>query len=89
MTFQQGLSSLVAALGHGACHRLLPQHGLYTAIIAGIVTPLRRLPLAGQRPRPPSSSFWRLSSGGLRGIIWCQIFSRDHHSGMGLMRIGK
>lgn len=71
---------------------LPPQHGLYTAIAAGILTPLlggARLQVSG-----PTAAFVVILAPivehyGLRGIIWCTILAGGILLGMGLSRMGR
>lgn len=71
---------------------LPPQHGLYTAIIAGIVTALlggSRLQVSG-----PTAAFVAIlapivSEHGLTGLIWCQLMAGCFLILMGWMRVGK
>ncbi len=71
---------------------LPPQHGLYTAIIAGIVTALlggARLQVSG-----PTAAFIAVlapivSQYGLNGLIWCQLMAGLALILMGWMRLGK
>lgn len=71
---------------------LPPQHGLYTAIIAGIVTALlggSRLQVSG-----PTAAFVAVlapivSQYGLDGLIWCQLMAGCVLIAMGWFRVGK
>ncbi|MBI3440399.1 MAG: C4-dicarboxylic acid transporter DauA [Proteobacteria bacterium] len=71
---------------------LPPQHGLYTAIIAGIAAAL----LGGSMTQVsgPTAAFVVIlapivSSLGLHGIIWCQILSGIMLLALGTARLGK
>ncbi len=71
---------------------LPPQHGLYTAIVAGIAAAL----LGGCRTQVsgPTAAFVVIlapivSDFGLHGIIWCQIFSGIMLVALGTARLGK
>jgi SulP family sulfate permease len=71
---------------------LPPQHGLYTAIVAGIVTALcggSRFQVSG-----PTAAFVVIlapivAEHGLRGIIWCQIIAGIMLLALGVSRLGK
>ncbi len=71
---------------------LPPEHGLYTAIVAGILTPL----LGGSitQVSGPTAAFVVIlapivTEFGLRGIIWCQILAGIIILIMGLARLGR
>jgi SulP family sulfate permease len=71
---------------------LPPQHGLYTAIIAGIVAPL----LGGSNTQVsgPTAAFIVIlspivSEHGLRGLIWCGIIAGFILIGLGISKLGK
>lgn len=71
---------------------LPPQHGLYTAIVAGIVTAIlggSRLQVSG-----PTAAFVAIlapivSQYGLSGLIWCQLMAGIVLILMGWARVGK
>ncbi len=71
---------------------LPPQHGLYTAIVAGIVAAL----FGGSRSQVtgPTAAFVVIvapiiADFGLRGIVWCQILAGAMLIALGLARLGK
>ncbi len=71
---------------------LPPQHGLYTAIIAGIVAPL----FGGSTTQVsgPTAAFVVIlapivAQYGLRGIIWCSIIAGFILIGLGISKLGK
>lgn len=71
---------------------LPPQHGLYTAIIAGIITPL--LGGSATQVSGPTAAFVVIlapivSNYGLRGIIWCSIIAGFILIGLGISKLGK
>ncbi len=71
---------------------LPPQHGLYTAIVAGIVTAL----LGGSKMQVtgPTAAFVAIlapivTQYGLNGLIWCQLMAGGLLILMGLFQLGK
>lgn len=71
---------------------LPPQHGLYTAIVAGIITAL----LGGSKVQVsgPTAAFVAIlapivAQYGLSGLIWCQLMAGLLLILMGLLRLGK
>jgi len=71
---------------------LPPQHGLYTAIIAGFVTPL----LGGSKVQVsgPTAAFVVIlapivSEYGLHGLIWCQLIAGAFLLLFGVLRLGR
>lgn len=71
---------------------LPPQHGLYTAIVAGIITAL----LGGSKVQVsgPTAAFVAIlapivAQYGLSGLIWCQLIAGVLLILMGLLRLGK
>lgn len=71
---------------------LPPQHGVYTAVVAGIITPL----LGGSRFQVsgPTAAFVVVLAPivadlGLRGIIWCQLLAGVMLILFALMRFGR
>jgi sulfate permease, SulP family len=71
---------------------LPPQHGLYTAIIAGIITPL----LGGSMTQVsgPTAAFIVIlapivSQHGLHGLIWCGIIAGFILIGFGIAKLGR
>lgn len=71
---------------------LPPQHGIYTAIIAGIIVAL----LGGSRTQVtgPTAAFVVVlapivAEFGLRGIIWCQILAGLMLLAMGVSKLGR
>lgn len=71
---------------------LPPQHGLYTAIIAGVVTAL----LGGSKFQVsgPTAAFVAIlapivSAHGLNGLIWCQLMAGGILIALGILRWGK
>jgi len=71
---------------------LPPQHGLYTAIIAGFVTPL----LGGSKVQVsgPTAAFVVIlapivSEYGLHGLIWCQLIAGVFLLAFGVLRLGR
>lgn len=86
------LVALPLAMALAIAVGLPPQHGLYTAIVAGIVAAL----LGGStwQVSGPTAAFVVIlapivTEFGLRGIIWCQILSGIVILLMGLMRLGR
>lgn len=71
---------------------LPPQHGLYTAIVAGVVAGLAggaRMQVTG-----PTAAFVVIlapivAEHGLRGIIWCQLLAGVMLLGLGISRLGR
>lgn len=71
---------------------LPPQHGLYTAIVAGVLSPLlggARLQVSG-----PTAAFVVIlapivSQYGLHGLIWCQLLAGVFLLVMGFAKLGK
>ncbi len=71
---------------------LPPQHGLYTAIVAGLVTPL----LGGSKVQVsgPTAAFVVIlapivSEHGLHGLIWCQLLAGFFLILFGILRLGR
>ncbi len=71
---------------------LPPQHGLYTAIVAGIIAAL----LGGSRFQVsgPTAAFVAIlapivSAHGLNGLIWCQLIAGGILIALGILRWGK
>ncbi len=71
---------------------LPPQHGLYTAIVAGVIAAL----LGGSKTQVsgPTAAFVVIlapivTQYGLHGIIWCQIMAGVMLIALGLARLGK
>ncbi len=99
-TFQSDLSaaivvSLVAlplSMALGIAVGLPPQHGLYTAIIAGIAVALfggSKVQVSG-----PTAAFVAIlapivAQYGLTGLIWCQLMAGGLLIAMGILRLGK
>lgn len=71
---------------------LPPQHGLYTAIVAGIVTAL--LGGSAVQVSGPTAAFVAIiapivAQFGLHGLIWCQLMAGAILIVMGIARLGK
>lgn len=71
---------------------LPPQHGIYTAVVAGIVVPL--LGGSPMQVSGPTAAFVVILAPivaelGLRGIIWCQLLAGVILIGFGVARLGK
>ena len=86
------LVALPLAMALAIAIGLPPQYGLYTAIVAGIVTPL----LGGSiwQVSGPTAAFVVIlapivTEFGLRGIIWCEILAGIIILAMGLLRLGR
>ena len=86
------LVALPLAMALSIAVGLPPQHGLYTAIIAGIITPL----LGGSlwQVSGPTAAFVVIlapivTEFGLRGIIWCQILAGIIILALGLLCFGR
>lgn len=99
-TFRSDLSagivvSLVAlplSMALGIAVGLPPQHGLYTAIVAGIIAAL----LGGSKVQVsgPTAAFVAIlapivAQYGLTGLIWCQLMAGGLLIVMGVLRLGK
>lgn len=102
-----GFSTFKSDLGAGAVVALIalplsmalaiavglpPQHGLYTAIVAGIVTAL----LGGSRFQVsgPTAAFVAIlapivTQHGLQGLIWCQLMAGAILVLLGLLKLGR
>lgn len=90
--FVVSLVALPLAMALAIAVGLPPQHGIYTAIIAGIVVPL----LGGSiwQVSGPTAAFVVIlapivSEFGLRGIIWSGILAGIILIGLGISRLGK
>lgn len=86
------LVALPLAMALSIAVGLPPQHGLYTAIAAGFITPL----LGGSKAQVsgPTAAFVVILAPivtelGLRGIIWCQILAGLILLALGLARLGR
>jgi SulP family sulfate permease len=86
------LIALPLAMALAIAVGLPPQHGLYTAIIAGIVTALfggSRFQVSG-----PTAAFVAIlapivAQHGLQGLIWCQLMAGALLILLGLLRLGR
>lgn len=86
------LVALPLSMALGIAVGLPPQHGLYTAIVAGIVTAL----LGGSRFQVtgPTAAFVAIlapivAQYGLGGLIWCQLIAGGGLILMGTLKLGK
>lgn len=86
------LIALPLAMALSIAVGLPPQHGLYTAIIAGVAAAI----LGGSRTQVsgPTAAFVVIvapivAEHGLRGIIWCQILAGVMLIALGLTRMGR
>ncbi len=90
--FVVALVALPLAMALSIAVGLPPQHGLYTAVAAGIVTPLlggARLQVSG-----PTAAFVVIlapivAEHGLRGIVWCGLLAGCMLLVMGFSRMGR
>ena len=86
------LVALPLSMALGIAVGLPPQHGLYTAIVAGVVTAL----LGGSRVQVsgPTAAFVAIlapivAQYGLSGLIWCQLMAGVILVAMGVLKLGK
>lgn len=86
------LIALPLAMALSIAVGLPPQHGLYTAVVAGVAAAL----LGGSRTQVsgPTAAFVVIvapimAEHGLRGIIWCQILAGMMLIALGLTRMGR
>lgn len=86
------LIALPLAMALSIAVGLPPQHGLYTAVVAGMAAAL----LGGSRTQVsgPTAAFVVIvapivAEHGLRGIIWCQILAGMMLIALGLTRMGR